>query len=107
MLYIRSLRITAAALAGASMLAVPTAASAAACQAVGGAGCLLPLGSRAPVASPISAPPAAAPISAAPVVAEEARGGFGLLAILGVLAAAGAILAIVLLSDDDDEPVSP
>lgn len=99
-------RLSAAALVTASLVTVPTAASAAPfCQA-GTVGCLLPL-AQPTVATPV--PVAQAPVAAAPAVAAEevGRRGFPLLAILGALAAAGAILALVLSSDDDDVPVSP
>lgn len=99
-------RLAAMALVSTS-LSVPTAASAAAvCQAADGsgqAGCVLPLGPRlAAVQAPVVAPP----VSAAPVVAAEVSRGFPFL-ILGALAAAAAILAIVLVSDSDNDPVSP
>jgi hypothetical protein len=94
------------ALIAASILTASTSASAsaAACQA-GPGGCVLPIGDAPPPPPMSSAPP---PFEAAPV-AEVARGGLSLLAILAGIAALG-LLAYLFLDNDDDEdgvPISP
>lgn len=72
-----------------------SAYASAACQA-GAPGCVLPIG---------GAPPPPAPVEAIPVV-EEDRLGISALAIVGLVALA-AIVAFVVLDDDEEEPVSP
>lgn len=86
--------LIAVSLSTASVVAVATPASAAACQA-GAAGCVLPVGAPAPVAD---VPPA---------IIDEGGGGIGLLPILIGLAALAGLLWLLLDDDDEEEPISP
>lgn len=90
--------LVAASICCASLVSVPTPA-AAACQA-GQAGCVLPVGTAAPV--PVQP---SEPMTTAPVYEDVGDGKSWLPIILGLLALGA--LAYFLIFDDDDDPESP